>query len=66
MLAIEVDGYAWHHDPDQKARDDARRNHLGELGWTLKVYGWRAVTRDPLAVADEIFRAYQRLSAAKG
>jgi very-short-patch-repair endonuclease len=54
MVAAEVDGYAWHHSPEQVERDTARRNRLQAAGWTVLVYTWRQVIREPQRVAAEI------------
>ncbi len=40
---VEVDGYAYHSSPEQKRRDDARRNQLRLMGTEFLVYDWRAV-----------------------
>jgi hypothetical protein len=40
---LEVDGYAYHWSPEQKRKDDARRNRLRLLGIEFLVYDWRAV-----------------------
>jgi very-short-patch-repair endonuclease len=62
LLAVEVDGYAWHFSPEQMSYDTARRNLLQAAGWTVLVYTWRHVTDEPLRVAAEITSAYRRLS----
>jgi hypothetical protein len=64
LLTIEVDGYVWHFSPEHKARDEARRNHIQDLGWTLRVYTWRTVRDDPARMVREISENYAR-SAAK-
>ncbi|MDQ1392262.1 MAG: hypothetical protein QOF30_1239 [Acidimicrobiaceae bacterium] len=38
MLAVEVDGYAFHFSPEHKERDEIRRNRLQREGWTVLVY----------------------------
>jgi hypothetical protein len=45
-VAMEVDGYAFHADPEAMARDHRRRNDLAALGWTVLVFTWLDVTRD--------------------
>jgi hypothetical protein len=62
LFAVEVDGYVWHFTPEHKARDEARRNQLQQLGWTLLVYSWRDVVREPGRVAREITATHRRLS----
>ena len=40
---LEFDGYAYHWSPEQKRKDDARRNRLRLLGYEILVYDWRGV-----------------------
>ena len=63
-LAMEVHGYAWHHTPEQLARDLARHRKLVLDGWTVATYTWVDVTRHPGRVADEV-RALLGLSPAE-
>jgi hypothetical protein len=53
-LAVELFGYAWHHSPEQMARDLARQRALVLEGWTVLVFTWQDVRRDPARVAAEI------------
>ena len=39
-LAIEVDGWAYHHTPDRFQRDRTRQNRLVGLGWTVLRFTW--------------------------
>ena len=64
LLIVEVDGYVWHFSPEQKERDDTRRNELRRLGWTVLVYNWRQVVRDQDRVARQIVDAYRARSLA--
>jgi hypothetical protein len=61
-LAVEVDGYVWHFSPEQKERDQIRRNRLLRAGWTVLVYNWRQVLREPDSVRREIVETYCQLS----
>lgn len=54
LLAMEVDGYAYHADPDSMTRDYRRRNDLIGLGWTVLVFTWLDITRDPRRVLDTV------------
>ena len=56
-IFVEVDGYAFHWSPEQKQRDEARRNDLRLMGYTVLVYSWRAVTREGRRVVREVLRA---------
>lgn len=53
-LVVEVDGYAHHWSPEDKAYDDARRNRLRANGLTVLVYDWRAVRFEERRLASEI------------
>ncbi|MDQ6613976.1 MAG: hypothetical protein M3083_04330 [Actinomycetota bacterium] len=62
LFSIEVDGYAWHFTPGQQQRDHRRRNRLQEAGWTIRVYTWRDVCREPARVGREVIATYTRLA----
>ena len=57
---VEVDGYAYHASPEQKDRDDTRRNALRLKGLTVLVYGWRAVVDRGLQVVNEVMAALEQ------
>jgi hypothetical protein len=61
-LMVEVDGYAYHHTPEQKAEDERRRNRIRLGGRFLLVYTWRDVVYDSGRVIAEIRRALTRPS----
>ena len=52
-VAMEVDGFAYHADPEAMTHDHRRRNELVRLGWTVLVFTWLDVTRD----GDGVLRA---------
>ncbi|MFN2491243.1 MAG: type IV toxin-antitoxin system AbiEi family antitoxin domain-containing protein [Actinomycetota bacterium] len=56
MLAIEVDGYAWHMDRRSFERDRERDNALGGLGWRVLRFTWAKLRWDPNYVEDTIRR----------
>lgn len=60
----EVDGYAYHASPEQKADDERRRNRLRMEGRTILVYTWRDVTFDGQRVLSEIRQALWTESTA--
>lgn len=53
-VAIELNGYAWHHSPEQMTRDLARQRALVLQGWRVLVYSWWDVIYDGPRVAAEI------------
>jgi very-short-patch-repair endonuclease len=63
-LAIEIDGYEHHTDPDAFQRDRSRQNELVALGWTVLRFTWHDVVNRPAHVAREIRQAITRLAAA--
>jgi very-short-patch-repair endonuclease len=58
-LAVEVDGWAWHIDPDRFQRDRARQNALVLAGWTVLRFTWSDVTERPDRVVAQIRRALE-------
>jgi very-short-patch-repair endonuclease len=64
LFAVEVDGYAWHATPEQKERDEARRNKLQQAGWTILVYSWRRVVNEPGRLRREIAASYRECERA--
>jgi hypothetical protein len=56
-LAIEVNGYLWHHTPRQMTRDLERQRSLVMDGWTVLAYSWRDIEERPGVVASQIRRA---------
>ncbi len=53
-VAAEVDGFAYHASPEQKRRDERRRNRLRLEGWVLLVYTWRDVLEEEERVIREV------------
>jgi very-short-patch-repair endonuclease len=64
LLAVEVDGYAWHFSPGHMERDVSRRNELAQAGWTVLVFTWHQVVKEPDHVGQQIATAYRRLAHA--
>ncbi len=64
-VVVEVDGYAHHWSPEDKAYDDARRNRLRASGLAVLVYDWRAVRFEERRLASEILSAL-RLARPSG
>jgi Transcriptional regulator, AbiEi antitoxin len=61
-LALEVDGYAYHHSPEQMAEDTRRRNRLYLSGTQVLVYTWRDVVHDGPRVVTEVRKALSQRS----
>lgn len=56
-VAVEIDGWAFHHRPDQFDRDHRKRNALVRAGWLVLAYTWHQLTGDPGTCASEVARA---------
>ena len=65
FYAVEVDGYAYHFSPEHQQRDLNRRNKLRRAGWTLDVYTWMDVMKEPSRVAKEVTATYRQLSSRR-
>jgi very-short-patch-repair endonuclease len=55
-IAIEVDGWAFHHSQDRFQRDRTRQNHLVTLGWTVLRFTWSDLVDRPGYVIAAIRR----------
>jgi len=53
-LVAEVDGFAFHHTPEQVAADERRRRRLRAGGMRVLVFTWRDVSLDGPGVVAEI------------
>ena len=59
-IALEVDGWAWHHTPDRFQRDRARQNALINAGWIVLRFTWLDLTNDPAGVIRQVRSALSR------
>jgi hypothetical protein len=64
-LALEVDGYAYHHSPEQMAEDTRRRNRLYLSGTQVLVYTWRDVVHDGHRLISEVRKAVSQWDRAQ-
>ena len=56
-VTVEVDGYRWHSTPEQKTRDERRRNRIRLEGVLLLVFTWNDVVRNGARMVIEIRQA---------
>ena len=63
-VAMEVDGFAYHADPEAMTRDHRRRNELLRLGWKVLVFTWLDVTRDGAGVLTAVRETLDQLGHA--
>lgn len=56
-VAIEVDGWAFHHDPNVFQIDRKRQNAISLLGWKVLRFTWLDLTQYPQRVIAEIAAA---------
>src|SRR5262249_13508936 len=64
-VVMEVDGFAYHADPEQVAEDKRRRTRIRLDGTILIDYTWRDILYDSRRVVREV-RAALALAAAAG
>jgi len=53
-LAVELQGYAWHSDPETFERDHDRIPRLKLAGYEVLAFTWRQVTRKPAWVVAAV------------
>lgn len=53
-VAVEVDGWAWHHTPDRFLNDRRKQNALIGAGWLILRYTWFDLTERPEQILAEI------------
>ena len=62
LLAIEIDGWAWHSDPERFQHDRRRQNALVAAGWTVLRFTWADLIERPEQVLATVVRTLARLS----
>jgi very-short-patch-repair endonuclease len=60
MLAVELDGAAFHGSPEARERDLRRDAALAALGWLVLRFSYQRLTRDPAGCRREVQAVYQR------
>lgn len=61
-LAVEIDGWAWHHQPDRFQRDREKQNALVNQGWRVLRFTWLDLTQRPDRVVAQVRRAMITIS----
>lgn len=56
-VAVEINGWAFHHTPEQAERDHRKRNALTNAGWHALGYTWHQLTGDSGGCMYEIAQA---------
>ena len=64
-LAIEIDGWAWHHSPDRFQRDRTKQNQLVGAGWTVLRFTWFDLTNRPDDVIRQVRDALDAARSAR-
>ncbi|WP_299575692.1 DUF559 domain-containing protein [uncultured Williamsia sp.] len=59
-VVVELDGFAFHTDPEAFRRDREKRNALVAAGWTVLHFTWRDLTQRPGYVVATIRHAIRR------
>jgi hypothetical protein len=63
LLAIEIDGWAWHSDPERFQRDRRRQNALVAAGWTVLRFTWADLVERPEQVLATVVRTLALLGS---
>ena len=66
MLAIEIDGLAYHSAPDQRQHDLSRQNQLVLLGWEPLRFTWSDIVERPEPVLSILRHALERRRRERG
>ncbi len=53
-MAIEIDGWAWHHTPERFQKDRTKLNDLTDLGWSHLKFTWFDLTQQPEDVVRRV------------
>jgi very-short-patch-repair endonuclease len=53
-LAVEVDGWAWHVDPERFRNDRRKGNAVTGAGWGLLRFTWHALNAEPARCVAEV------------
>ncbi|NWJ71926.1 type IV toxin-antitoxin system AbiEi family antitoxin domain-containing protein [Pseudonocardia sp. ICBG1122] len=56
-VAVEIDGWAWHSDPERFRTDRRKQNALVAAGWTVLRFTWSDVHDRPAETVGRIRRA---------
>jgi len=59
LLAVELDGAAWHGSREQRERDIRRDSLLATEGWQTLRFGYRRATADPDGCRRDIRAAHE-------
>jgi hypothetical protein len=65
-VAVEVDGFRYHHSPEAKTADERRRNRIRLAGTFLLVYTWWDVAHDRRRIVREVTAAVAARGAGAG
>ena len=57
MLAIEIDGFAFHSDSNDFQHDRVKQNAIALAGWQVLRFTWLDLTEYPERVLAEVRRA---------
>ncbi|WP_241665718.1 type IV toxin-antitoxin system AbiEi family antitoxin domain-containing protein [Prescottella subtropica] len=60
MVAVEVDGWAWHRGVERFNHDAARQNVLVNAGWHVLRFTWHHLVHEPEKVLAQIVTALDR------
>jgi very-short-patch-repair endonuclease len=59
-VAVEVDGWAWHVDPERFRSDRRKGNFVTRIGWDLLRFTWHGLNAHPGESVQEIAETLAR------
>jgi very-short-patch-repair endonuclease len=63
-VAVEVDGWAWHVDPERFRNDRRKGNFITRSGWDLLRFTWHGLDGQPADCVAEITETLALAAAA--
>lgn len=66
LIAVEIDGFAFHHDPVRFQRDRQRQNALVGAGWLVLRFTWHDLVDQPDLVVADVQAAIRRRESDRG
>ncbi|WP_019970476.1 DUF559 domain-containing protein [Mycobacterium sp. 141] len=64
-IAIETDGWAFHHDQDDFQKDRVKQNEIALMGWQVLRFTWLDLTEYPQRVLAEVRFAIESRTAGE-
>lgn len=65
-IAVEIDGWAFHHGVDRFERDRRKRNALSAAGWIVLAFTWHQLRYEPEYCLRRVVEALAERRAGLG